>query len=681
MEWNVKSLKDMEPKSMMEIVAVVDPVNGGLGSSEKGNATPAAKPRKKSMTSLYLKFFETAPDGKSRSCKFCKQSYSIATATGNLGRHLSHRHPGYDTISSSSPQPITTVSKRAPSQVKNSNTVDFDHLNWLLLRWLIGNSIPPSILEDTWLSNSFKFVNSIVKLWSVERFQTVIVEIFRSMREDVKASLEHVNSKISITLDFWTSYEQIFYMSVTGHWIDENWSLHKVLLDVSHIPYPCVSSDIYHTLVKVLKMYNIENRILSCTHDNSSNAIHACHTLQEDLDAQKSVAFCFIPCAARTLNLIIEDGLQTAKPVISKIREFVLEMNTSVEISSDFNHTTSAYQEGSWKFPIDASTRWSGNYTMLDIVRRASKSMDAVIRKREESPGSRNMLLSTKEMVAINNLHQYLEPFHKTTNNMCTSKVPTVGLVLFFMDHIVETIASCRDSRHSPDWLKNAAEDMAKKARSYNSQAHNVYTYMAAILDPRIKGELIPENLNLESYLEEARNHFLRSYSTIHFPTLANGYNPQDNEDGGSVSFAEEIARKRRRVNMTASTDELSQYLCEPPSSFTTDVLDWWKGNSSRYPRLSVMARDFLAVQPTSVSPDELFCRKGDEIDKQKYCLPHASTQPVLSIRAWIENGFKLRYRTTEVDFEKLMVSGTSTATSSASDSGTTASDSKAKQG
>ncbi|RZC74786.1 hypothetical protein C5167_050268 [Papaver somniferum] len=536
--WAANGVEYMEPKSMMEIVAVIDPVDGGLGSSEKGNVTPAAKPRKKSMTSLYLKFFETAPDGKSRSCKFCKQSYSIATATGNLGRHLNHRHPGYDTVSSSSPQPITTVSKAAPSQVKNSSTVDFDHVNWLLLRWLICNSIPPSIFEDTWLSNSFKFANS-VQLWSVERFQTVIVEIFRSMRDD---------------------------------------------------------------------MYSIENRILSCTHDNSSNAIHACHTLQEDLDAQKSVAFCFIPCAARTLNLIIEDGLQTAKPVISKIREFVLEMNTSVEISSDFNHTTSAYQEGSWKFPIDASTRWSGNYTMLDIVRRASKSMDAVIRKRKESLGSRNMLLSTKEIVAINNLHQYLEPFHKTTNNMCTSKVPTVGLVLFFMDHIVETIASCRDSRHSPDWLKNAAEDMAKKARSYNSQVHNVYTYMAAILDPRIKGELIPDNLNLESYLEEARNHFLRSYSTIHFPTLANGYNPQDNEDGGSVSFAEEIARKRRRINMIA-------------------------------------------------------------------------TQPVLSIRAWIENGFKLRYRTTEVEFEKLMVSGTSMATTSAFDSGATVSDSKAKQG
>ena len=76
---------DMESKSVMDmaIIPSIDPIDIGLGSSEKGNVVPAAKPRKKTMTSVYLKFFETAPDGKSRRCKFCGQSYSIATATGN----------------------------------------------------------------------------------------------------------------------------------------------------------------------------------------------------------------------------------------------------------------------------------------------------------------------------------------------------------------------------------------------------------------------------------------------------------------------------------------------------------------------------------------------------------------------------------------------------------------------
>ncbi|KAL6994938.1 hypothetical protein U1Q18_052505 [Sarracenia purpurea var. burkii] len=252
---------------------------------------------------------------------------------------------------------------------------------------------------------------------------------------------------------------------------------------------------------------------------------------------------------------------------------------------------------------------------------------------------------------------------------MCTNKVPTIGLVVFFMDHISETIAACRDSRHSPDWLKNASEDMASKARKYNDQICNIFTYMTAILDPRIKVELIPESLNLENYLEEARAHFIRNYSTNHFPSITSGYGAPDPEDGGSVSFAEEIARKKRRVSLTSSaTDELTQYLSEPPAPISTDVLEWWKANNTRYPRLSVMARDFLALQPTSVASEELFCGKGDEIAKQRFSMPHDSTQTLLCIKSWTQGGIKVKYKSTEIDYERLMdLAATAAATDNSS--------------
>lgn len=70
---------------MMDVALIssIDPVDVGA-YSEKANSDPSIKPKKKTMTSIYLKFFETAPDGKSRKCKFCGQSYSIATATGTF---------------------------------------------------------------------------------------------------------------------------------------------------------------------------------------------------------------------------------------------------------------------------------------------------------------------------------------------------------------------------------------------------------------------------------------------------------------------------------------------------------------------------------------------------------------------------------------------------------------------
>lgn len=75
----------METRTLIDMALVpgVETIGAVMDSSDKTKVgAPPLKPRKKSMTSLYLKYFETASDGKSRRCKFCKQSYSIATATG-----------------------------------------------------------------------------------------------------------------------------------------------------------------------------------------------------------------------------------------------------------------------------------------------------------------------------------------------------------------------------------------------------------------------------------------------------------------------------------------------------------------------------------------------------------------------------------------------------------------------
>uniref|UniRef100_A0A1D1YJQ2 Putative AC9 transposase n=1 Tax=Anthurium amnicola TaxID=1678845 RepID=A0A1D1YJQ2_9ARAE len=665
MEWSTayKSMKELEAKTMMDMALLpnMDQMEFGVGSSEKENASQVMKPRKKSMTSLYLKFFETTSDGKSRKCKFCKQSYSISTATGNLRRHLNHHHPGYDRQGDAGQQlqqSATAVTKKPQPQVKPA-TVDFDHVNLLLVKWLIGTSLPPSTIEDETLVNIFRFLNSSVKIWSIERMQSVTLDVFKSMRDDVRASLEHVSSKVSIALDFWTSCEQVVYMSVKGYWIDENWSLHKVLLGVSHIPYPCGGPEIFLALLKVLKLFNIEKRILSCTLDSSSDnsqpAIHACFALKEELDARKG-PFCYIPCAAQTLNLIIEDGLKTLRPMLIRIREFVREMNASLEIAQDFKQMTAAYNEGSWKLPLDTSAHWTGDYAMLDIVRKAPNSMDIVIRNHEEALGGKNLLLNATEKSLINFWHLNFEPFYKITTNLCTCKVRTIGLVLLFMDHVFEIISAFRDSCRQ-EWLKTAADDMAERARNFSSIVYNPFTYMAAVLDPRIKKDLIPENLKTDKNLEEARNHFSRHYSTGQFTSITNGYSALDNDAISSVSFAEEIARKRRRLSSTAATDELTQYLSEPPVPIATDVLDWWKVNSTRYPRLSVMARDYLAVQGTSVEPEELFSSKGDDIQRQRFCLPHNSMQSIMCIQSWVQSGYTFKFRSKEVDFEKLVES------------------------
>lgn len=66
----------------MTLLPGVDPIVAGLAAGSSSSPGQDGKAKKKPMKSLYLKFFDTAPDGKSRICRLCGKSYCMTTATG-----------------------------------------------------------------------------------------------------------------------------------------------------------------------------------------------------------------------------------------------------------------------------------------------------------------------------------------------------------------------------------------------------------------------------------------------------------------------------------------------------------------------------------------------------------------------------------------------------------------------
>jgi hypothetical protein len=116
--------------------------------------------------------------------------------------------------------------------------------------------------------------------------------------------------------------------------------------------------------MNVLMAFSIDSKILACTHNNNEHAIHGCNELRQELESRN------LPCAAWTLKTIIEDGLVNVKPILSKIREFIIEINSNPEMMEDFKHWTEVYQEGSWKLPFNHSANWNDDYNMLDVVKK-----------------------------------------------------------------------------------------------------------------------------------------------------------------------------------------------------------------------------------------------------------------------------------------------------------------------
>ena len=65
-------------------------------------------------------------------------------------------------------------------------------------------------------------------------------------------------------------------------------------------------------------------------------------------------------------------------------------------------------------------------------------------------------------------------------------------------------------------------------------------------------------------------------------------------------------------------------------------VLMWWKFNSKKYPNLSRMARDYLAIPGTSASSERLFSSGKDLITDKRNLLSSETVRACQCLKSWI---------------------------------------------
>ncbi|CAK9301802.1 unnamed protein product [Gordionus sp. m RMFG-2023] len=84
-----------------------------------------------------------------------------------------------------------------------------------------------------------------------------------------------------------------------------------------------------------------------------------------------------------------------------------------------------------------------------------------------------------------------------------------------------------------------------------------------------------------------------------------------------SVSIFNDL-RKQAYDYPEPSKEEIDDYIGEPVAKSTINVLDWWSSNIHRYPKLSMMAKDFFSHQSTSVPSEIVFSGAVEMLTKKR---------------------------------------------------------------
>nr|GEU34105.1 zinc finger BED domain-containing protein RICESLEEPER 2-like [Tanacetum cinerariifolium] len=207
--------------------------------------------------------------------------------------------------------------------------------------------------------------------------------------------------------------------------------------------------------------------------------------------------------------------------------------------------------------------------------------------------------------------------------------------------------------------LYDIAKAMKPKFEKYYGEVENMnlLVYFAFILDPRNKYEFLDvivddhygrEGISVvvkKDYIKGKMKLLYDDYVCIHAPSSTSsstlGKRPGSTNTSHELDHGDLLRRRMKTgQSSSSSTSELDKYngeYCEPfDKNVHFDIFLWWKVNSPRFPILSLMARDLLAIPISTVASKSVFSTSGRVLDSYRSSLGDKTIECLVYAQDWL---------------------------------------------
>lgn len=250
-------------------------------------------PKKGNVSSVIWNWFgfvvsdteQTAPR-----CKVCLKAVATkGSSTTNLLQHLKQRHAAeWERCCSlrkeqdrSSPSTATTKQTTVLETFTNCIPYDKKGARWkaatdAVAMYIAKDMVPIYTVEKPGFIHLLKVFDPRYVLPSRKYFSDVALpQLYNSTRQRIATELDGV-SFYSATTDLWSSRVMQPYLSLTVHFINDDWTLRSVCLQTAYFPDEHKGEIIAQGLKDALSSWNLpEDRLTCMTTDSGSNMLKA----------------------------------------------------------------------------------------------------------------------------------------------------------------------------------------------------------------------------------------------------------------------------------------------------------------------------------------------------------------------------------------------------------------------
>jgi len=222
-----------------------------------------------------------------------------------------------------------------------------------VLQFIIAANLSISIIENEYLLRLIDRQNLI----TASTATNTLVKMFEEERNLLKNYFKKIGSKISFTLDVWTSNSSadylgkkfyfyhyfflILFIGVTAHWIDENWELRTCQIALRKVA-DHKGRTVSKKLLEILEEYELVRKIGWLVTDNASSMIKTLPELQIALNSnghEVKIENCRVRCICHIIQLVVMTFLNALK-----LKDLELEQEELVE---NENEKTVSYRKAS----------------------------------------------------------------------------------------------------------------------------------------------------------------------------------------------------------------------------------------------------------------------------------------------------------------------------------------------
>ncbi|XP_019193746.1 PREDICTED: zinc finger BED domain-containing protein RICESLEEPER 2-like [Ipomoea nil] len=498
--------------------------------------------------------------------------------------------------------------------------------------------------------------------WTISRD---IYQIYLDERLNLKKLFKLNTQRVSLTTDTWTSVQRINYMCITAHFIDDQWKLNKKI--ISFVP---ISSHKGEHIAKALESCLIHwgiRDVFSVTVDNASFNDTAISFFKSKLLSWGATTvrskYIHMRCKAHILNLVVQDGLRFADSSVKKVRDSVRWMRNSPARLKKFRDLAELLGvEAKSSLQLDVPTRWNNTYMMLSTAIQYKAVFDAYsLNEPSFVADLGDSVPSFLDWTSVECLVVLLKGFYEMTIRISGSLYVTSNS---FFSEISDLSCMLSSMIVAGSATEVMGSQMKSKFEKYwgDPEKMNSLIFFANILDPRDKLEYMPyqfEELygkengkkcleNVQAAMVELFGDYAATYS-VNVQQSSSDSSSGSQPDVPPVQSHATIGRpqnmlknklKRQKLEASGSykETELQVYLSEKIVEDTPDfdILRWWKLNSERFPTLSKMARDILAVPISTVASESTFSTSGSVLDAFRSSLTPKIVEALVCAQDWM---------------------------------------------